>query len=239
MKISEICDDFVPSFMGRILSEVVDTGHPSSDRYYALGEPLNIHYTDEDGVKKSGMVILCPRCGGKGDNTSKTLSRLHGTHITQSQADKFGGGCHTKRQDAECVGGFMRDRRTGMIIWPATELPKAKEKGPATTMTVDEFMSGYPAEYALYLDLKSKYESGTMKETDEKLFTKLDGDVESGTDIDVRYVQNWLAGKIKAAKKSLDPNAKYQTKNTDKGQGKLIDRRRSQNEYNKRAINRK
>jgi hypothetical protein len=100
--------------------EVVENGR--SNKYYAEGTPTTVEYKDEDGNSRTGMVITCPRCNGSGKNTSKTLNRLHGAHnIPRDKRDTFGGGCHTPRVDAVCVGGLMADRATGEIVYPHNE----------------------------------------------------------------------------------------------------------------------
>jgi len=129
VRIIDVCEDFIPLSYQKMM-EVVDTGNPQSNAYYALGDPKNIEYTDENGNTKRGMVILCPRCGGSGANASRTLNRLHGSHqIPKGKMDQFGGGCHTKRLDSECVGGLMAQRSDGTVLYPYNPALNAEETG--------------------------------------------------------------------------------------------------------------
>jgi hypothetical protein len=157
-----------------MISEIVDDGS-SSNKFYDLGNPININYKDENGDTKKGMVILCPRCGGSGNNTSRTLNRLHGTHITQQQADRFGGGCYTNRKDAKCVGGLMMDKKSGRIIWPHSDSINKKESEDSGPLyTIEQLKSEYPDEYMMFATLYNKHKNDDQSFTGKRIHAMVD-----------------------------------------------------------------
>lgn len=161
MKLTDISSEF--SYImesNSTIMEVVD--REGSLNYYKLSDPAKVKYKGKDGGVHDGWVFVCPLCNGDGRNTLHTLRRMEDTVISVDAANKFFGPCHANRRNEYCVGGLMRDKKTGQVIYP--------DKPQVTTNPVDEngerilvsaIEREYPKEFSMLDNM--------VKRTQEKL----------------------------------------------------------------------
>lgn len=244
MKINEIYHDPIHALL-----EGEDTDKVQSNNFYDEGSPVWIRYKDGDTVK-NGMVILCPRCKGKGVNTSRTLNSLrHNQFISKDRADKFAGPCHVNRKDWRCVGGLMQDKRSGRIIWPedAPKPEKRKMDKPrieGDSVPKEEFMSS-PEYKDQYMFLVRKYEMNKNADPNSFSYKKYVGIMDEINDTGevsaetMNYLSLAVEKEKDKFKKSLNPNNKYKDnspKNRDLSKkGELRDNR-TRPDHNNRSI---